>query len=280
MGMNETVNSNADSLISKTLSKSALSVIDSYLNFRLGTAVCSVPYFNNKTIKARAALGVFVGKGTPKEILEELLVQIHKSHLNAASINNDTLKRLLTDNNLGVDCSGFAYRVLNAESEALGKGSLERHLQFAGLGFAGRLRAALSPVKNTDVTTFADDANSRQVNLSEVEPGDFISMTEGPEGADRNHILVIHQVDCENSPGGVLKPVKIYYSDAVAYPEDGVYGTGIKQGTITIKDLSKPITEALWSENNSEGAELEGEKNRMFARALKSKTEVRRLRWF
>jgi hypothetical protein len=89
------------------------------------------------------------------------------------------------------------------------------------------------------------------------------------EGNERNHILVIHQVEYQN-----FIPYKIHYSHAVAYPEDGIYGTGIKQGTIEISDIHKPITEQIWIENGKQG-----EANRIFVRAQKSKTEVRRLKW-
>jgi hypothetical protein len=106
------------------------------------------------------------------------------------------------------------------------------------------------------------------VATKDILPGDIITMINNNEDDERDHILVIHQVEYQN-----FSPIKIHYSHAVAYPEDGVYGTGIKQGTIEILDMNKTITQQLWSENG-----MSSDQNRIFARAKKSKTEVRRVK--
>lgn len=266
----------------KLLSTHALDVIDQYLHFKVGTAVCSVPYFNNKTIKARAGLAVNVGKGSPKEIFEETESLLVKAHATVDSVTPETLKKLLADNNIGIDCSGFAYYVLNAESQEAGKGSLDKHISFVqATGFFRKILSSLRPVKNTGVLTLANDKNSQVIALRDIQPGAIITMLNDTEEneptdassklwrEDRDHILVIHQVEYQN-----FIPYKIHYSHAVTYPEDGVYGTGIKQGMIEITDINKPITEQVWIENGKQG-----ESNRIFIRAKKSKTEVRRLRW-
>lgn len=271
----------------KTLSNRALSVIDQYLNFKVGNAVCSVPYFNNKTIKVRAGLAVNGGKGSPKEIFEETESLLVRAHAPKDSLTSEHLKKILTDNNLGIDCSGFAYYVLNAESIELGKGSLDKHISFVqASGFFRKILASLRPIENSGVLTFVDDKNSRIIPLKEIQPGNIITMlgtnNEGKFDAngaglpcadsvetERNHILVIHQVEYQN-----FIPYKIHYSHAVAYPEDGLYGTGLKQGTIELTNLDKPITEQIWIENGNQG-----QSNRIFNRAKNSKTEVRRLKW-
>jgi hypothetical protein len=80
-------------------------------------------------------------------------------------------------------------------------------------------------------------------------------MLGGPDVNDRNHILIIDKIE-EN---------KISYVHSIAYPEDGIYGTGIKVGSIDITDSGKSITDQIWSEKN------------LLERAQKSKTELRRL---
>ena len=84
----------------KTLSNRGLSVIDQYLRFKVANAVCSVPYFNNKSVKARAALRANIGKGSPKEILEEVQALLVKNHVEAASLTAESLKKLLSDKNV------------------------------------------------------------------------------------------------------------------------------------------------------------------------------------
>ena len=255
----------------KVLSNRALSVIDQYLHFKIGNAVCSIPYYNNKTLRVGGPLRAYKGKGSPKDIFEEVESIIIKQHLDINAVADESLKKLLTDNNIGIDCSGFAYYVLNAENQERKKGPLDKQLSFTSCkGFMGKIVCSLRPAENCDVATFAHKKNSNVIATNNIEPGDYISMVGGSEGADRNHILVIHQVEYQN-----FIPIKLHYSHAVAYPEDGLYGTGIKQGTIEIVDLNKPITDARWIENSNEG-----DTNRIHLRAKISKTEIRRLRWF
>ncbi len=253
-----------------TLSQSALTTIDQYRHFKIGTAVCSVPYFNNKTIGQRMALRVNIGKGSPKDIFEETESFLIKNHIPHSALSDESLKEILVDNNLGIECSGFVYQVLNIENHELGKGSLDRHLTFVNCrGIVGKIRCSLRPIENCDVSTFAHDKNSRPIIIKETKPGDIITMTSGQEGNERDHILLIHQIEYQNSV-----PTKIHYTHAVAYPEDGQYGTGIKQGLIEILKSDGSITEQQWTENSN--ANLA---NQIFNRAQKSKTEIRRLKW-
>lgn len=253
----------------KTLSPRALSVIDQYLHFRAGRAVCSVPYFNNKVALARAALRVTIGKGSPKDISEEAQAIIVKNHASIDSLADESLKMLLADNNIGIDCSAFAYYILNAESEETGKGTLDKHISFVNChGIIGKIRCAMRPIENCDVATFANDKNSLVVSLDKIRPGDFIAMLGGPDTDDRDHILIIHQVEYQN-----FVPIEIHYSHVTAYPEDGIYGTGVKQGVIEILKPKAGLLEQKWTENGKEGAN-----NRIFTRAQKSKTDIRRIR--
>ena len=252
----------------KTLSPRALSVIDQYTHFSVGRAVCSVPYFNNKTVRAKAALRVRIGKGSPKDIHEEITGIMVKQHVSTEVIADESLKKLLTDNNIGIDCSGFAYYILNAESEERGKGTLDKHLSFVNVhGFLKKIYASLRPVENCDVETLANDKNSKAIALKDIQPGDIITMLGGPDNNDRNHILVVNQIDYQN-----LAPMTIHYAHAVAYPEDGIYGTGIKKGTIEIVYPDKSILEGKWDE----GGNVETTA-RILNRAKISKTEIRRL---
>ena len=255
----------------KTLSNRALSVIDQYLHFQLGAGVCSVPYFNNKTIRQRAALRVLGGKGSPKDIHDEVYTLLIKNHVSLDTLSDEALKKTLTDANIGIDCSGFAYYVLNAESEEHKKGSLSKHLSFVyARGIFGKLRSKLNPEKNADVLTFADDANSRVIPLKDIAVGDMITMIAHSDEKIRNHILIVHQIEYQN-----FIPTSIHYTHSIAYAEDGVYGTGIRQGTITILDIEKPLLEQRWTEHEKTGNDAQ-----IFIRALNSRTEIRRLKWW
>jgi hypothetical protein len=252
----------------KTISTHALSVINQYLHFKIGDAECSIPYFNNKTIRARASLRSQNGKGSPQEIYEEIQTLLIKNHIDMRTITTESLKKILTDNNIGIDCSAFAYYILNAESQEVGKGKLDAHIHFAhSYGLFGKIRCALRPIENCDVATFAHDKNSTVISIRDVQPGDIITMLGGPDTDDRNHILIIHQIEYQN-----FAPAKIHYVNSVAYPTDGVYGTGIKQGTIEIANFDRSIVEQQWVEGD-----MRNEKNIFYTRAQKSQTELRRM---
>jgi len=269
----------------KTLSARSMDVIDQYKNFKFGNATCSIPYYNNKNIRKRGSLRTVIGKGSPREIFEELEDISIKNHISKDLFTNDSLKKVLVDNDIGIDCSAFVYYVLNAESEENQKGSIDKHLTFTNCsGIFGKLRCSLRPIENCAVITFTDNKNSHSVSVKDVLPGDIITFTKqissnlNAENSEENildknsrdHILVIHQIEYQN-----FVPITIHYSHAISYPEDGLYGSGIREGQIDIIDSSKNIMEQRWIEDNKEG-----DLNPIFIRAKKSYTEIRRLNWF
>ncbi len=265
----------------KTLTKESLGVVNGYMHFHFGSAVASVPYFNNKTHGTRGALRALVGKGTPDEIRDETMAVALKMHIQKDSLADEALKKILVESNLGIECSGFAYHVLDAELKArLGNSrGISHSISFANCdGVLARIRCAMRPAENCNVRTFANDVNSIPVSYSDVKPGDFITIlaTDDQNSSlpqpDRDHILVVHAVDYID---GV--PSTIHYSHSIAYPEDGLYGTGVRQGSIMLDqkvpdDSPHSITDFIWTENGRSSSD-----NLLFLRAKKSKTELRRL---
>ena len=253
----------------KTLSQKALKVINDYSNFTIGNASCSVPYFNNKKIKNRAGLRAQVGKGRPQEIREELEIILKKNKIDLEQISNENLKKILVDNNIGIECSGFVFHVLDAEAQSRNLGSIARKIHFINChGIIGQIRCAIRPIENCDVSTFANDKNSIRVKIQDIRPGDIVTMM--GNGADdmRNHILIIKEVEYENNI-----PKSFSYAHAIAYPEDGIYGSGIRQGKIILSDLSADLDSQQWlPENNTSTNLLKNYKN-------KYKIEIRRPRF-
>lgn len=264
----------------KSLSDQALSVAQEYARLTVGTAASPIPYFNNRVMRRRMTLRTYVGKGSPRDIREEVETLLVKQHVSREAVTDSILQKLLVDNNLGIDCSGFVYYMMDAECLKRGHGHLNRRLKFLrSKGPIGKMMSYLRPAENTDVKTFASDANTRSIEVAHTKPGDLITMTDGPDGADRNHILIVTRVDYENTGGGSVAK-KAYYTHAIAYPEDGLYGTGVKEGVIEIVSHAGKITDQVWSEGTTlETATTDGAR-RIFERAQKSQTELRRLKWF
>ncbi len=248
----------------KLLSQKALSIIEQYNNFVFYNAFCSVPYFNNKTKLIRAGLRVNIGKGSPKDIYDELRAFAIKNHIDPNSIDNDSLKKILVDNNIGIDCSAYAYYILNAFSIESSFGQLDKHLKFTYCkGLVGKLRCKLRPLENCDVITMSNDKNSHEIRLDEVNVGDFISFVNSSDDSVRDHIAIVYKVEYQN-----FKSVKFYITHAAAYPEDGLYGTGTKNSEITITSPDLAISEQIWSDPALKN------------RSEISTTTIRRFNWF
>lgn len=255
----------------KLVSQKTLDIIDQYKNFRIGNFMCSVPYFNNKRRGRRAAFRVAIGKGSPKDIFEEIEQLIFKEKIDLKSLDSETLKRLLVDNNIGIDCSGFVYYLLNEEGLSRKKNPIDRYLSFPYCrGLFGKIKCKMRPIENAGVRTFSHDSNSKIIDIKDAQVGDIVTMIDESENGERDHILFIYQIEYQN-----FIPIVLHYVHAVAWPTDGEYGHGIHEGKIDLIDLNKKIIEQRWIEN--EKTEVE---NYTFTRAQKSVTEIRRLKWF
>ncbi len=257
------------------MNEKSLELIEDYKNFRIGSATCSIPYYNNRHIGIRGGFRVKVGKGSVKEIQEEVQNIITLQKINLLNLNDINLKKFLVDHTLGIDCSGFAYHVLNEESIAREKGFLEKNLTFqATKGLFGKYRTKIRPAENTSVTIFADDKNSTIIDLKNILPGDMVTMIGGEEKEEkpnaRDHIIILTKIEYENN-----LPKIIHYTHSIAWPTDGEYGHGVREGIIEITDIEKHITEQKWIENEKTDGE-----NYTWSRARKSQTEIRHLNWF
>ncbi len=262
---------------SEHLSAQALKTIEGYLSYSIAgdstpSRTISIPYYNNRRGKVRGGLRAMVGKGSPSDIREEVELLALREKLPLTLVDKEAFKKLLVDNHIGIDCSGFAYHVLNTESGERKKGSLRSHLKFPlARGIRGFI-AKMRPAENAGVTTFASDINSVIVPIRDIRCGDYITMTHPDSERAYDHIVLVHAIEKDSS--GI--PKKILYSHSIAWPSDGRYGHGVRQGLIEISDIKAPIQNQLWNEANKTGSE-----NYTHMRAQKAqKTEIRRLRWF
>lgn len=259
-------------MTSKKLSPAALEVINNYLRLPFPNRDVSCPYFNNKRNRARAALRVLIGKGTPEEIVEEARIISLRDKIKLAAFDNAGLKSFLVENNLGVDCSGLVFHTLNAECRARGLGPLGRRLCFPlASGLWRRLLSRFRPAENTTVETFAHSANSfDEIQLGEVQAGDFIVFIDTGYEHKLNHILLAHEV--EKKADRLL----IHYTHSFQWTKDGRYEHGVRQGKIELNDETTSLLAADWTEK-----EKTGEENETFIHArLARRIQLCRLRIF
>ncbi len=236
----------------KELTREALEVIEGYssLDFRDRKVAC--PYFNNRRAKVRGALGVVVGKGRAEEIIEEAKLMAMRERVELDKLSSEEIREFLVDHNLGIDCSGFVYYILDAEVKAKTDKSLKNFLKPVKGGFLSRIIFKFRVVRNTNVLLLADDKNSKKVDLKNVEPGDFVVMMRYGKEKNKYHILIIESVEYENEVPKVL-----YYVHSMCWRVDGKYNHGIKKGKIEIIDLNKNLLEQNWIEGVDENETLE-----------------------
>lgn len=228
------------------------------------------PYYNNRRQKVRAALRALAGKGSPADISEEIELTALRQQVNLSKMNPDEIRAFMIDRNLGIECSGFAYYILDAESTAQKKGSLKKNRVLSNASFIRKIIATIRPVENMGVATFADEANSKEIPVSEAQPGDIIVMRISKARTYEDHILVVTGVQRTNN-----EVQKIEYTHSIAWPEDGKYGHGISHGSITTQGR-KNLLDMIWDERGKIN-----QANETYRRANDaSSLSLRRLNWF
>lgn len=200
-----------------------MAVIDNYLNIRISSWRVRCPYFIN--VKRRRFLRpVWVGKGSPDEI-ERAANEISNLY---------EVEDFIKLSGLGVDCSGLVSNVLNIHfKHCLGK-SLFNMIRQPSL--IRKFIFLLRPRTNISADILTGKVNSREVNVSDIIPGDMLRF--GPE-----HVGLIHWVD---RSGRRLK--KVGYIESHTKPKFGV-----QEGEIEILDQRLPLGYQKWSSKESKG---------------------------
>lgn len=263
----------------KMMSMQAREVIHNYLNIVVDGKKINCPYFNNKRTRARGALRVFTGKGNIEEINEEISIIEKKERLNWSALNESEIRKTLVEHNIGIDCSGFVYHVLDAELRAQNKGKISSNISCPlATGFFRKIIAKFRMAQNTSVMSLAHEYNTFSVKMKEIQPGDTIIMLSGGLKNDRDHILLIEQInysegDCLLNKDEPKMPKTIHYVHSFAWSSDGKYNHGVKRGKIEIIDTDAGLMKQKWLENGKTGNE-----NETFLRAEQAKAvDIRRL---
>ncbi len=238
----------------ESLSPKALQIIQNYAHLPIDGHDISVPYFNNQRSKVRAGLRALIGKGSIEDIIEEAKIISLRDKINLQKLSNESLKKFLVDNNIGVDCSAFVYYTINAELLSQNKKPLRNLIKFSlAKNPLRKLLTKLRPAENVGVNTLSHQSNSHEIELNDIKPGDMIIMLATGLQHNLGHVLLIHRVEYNEQN----IPVKISYSHSFKWTSDGKYGTGIKQGTIEINNSKNNILEQEWEENNRTGEDNE-----------------------
>jgi hypothetical protein len=188
---------------------SLLKIVDDY-KLRYGGYTFWCPYWTNEPGTPK---GIFAGKGTPKKIQNKLysLAQQYNDELKDA----EQIRFLMLRNGLGVDCSGFAFYVLNKYLAETHNAKLEDHLivekaeiaeaishkkswQKVSLNEVAKLpllsevarKFSKNPMKITNVARLCHPKTSIDVDARDLRPGDLVRA----RGNKLDHVFVVVDV--------------------------------------------------------------------------------------
>jgi len=248
------------------LSSKAQKVINHYLNLPFqGVDGVRCPYFINKRLTKRGALRVLIGKGAPKEIVEEakiISIQyhhgvfdhdghccIHGEHLDDKKEEAQNIRKFLIDNQLGVDCSALVTYILRAHfEETKGIDIAQKIISNIPTTFARKLIMKLRPIESIGVRSgYYNENNTLKLgdettgyDFSKIQAGDVIVILETGPNNTRNHIILI--TDCDGQ--------KIQYIHSRAWSVEGQYGHGVNTGEIKITYPGKGLLAQQWLEKS------------------------------
>ena len=161
--------------------------LEHYFNLKIGKYYLACPYWMNKNHPkdgGSKVRGPFDGKGTPDEIESAVRKAANQAELNLNEVQPNTIINFMKQKKIGIDCSGYAYQLLNALD--LDKG---------GSGLEGKLTTTPTnhPKDKTRDDRFQINANYLTQNpnsiklnhIDEIEIGDLIRIDKG------KHILFI-----------------------------------------------------------------------------------------
>lgn len=204
-----------------------------------------IPYWRNrlKLKGLRRIQGPFGGKGTPTEIKKATLEKARKASLDLKNLSSAEISRFMKQKKIGLDCSGFAFQVLN----------------FLFPGFWKGLKKApgksSNPVRRFNAWALTSKENTSAVRkVKNLRVGDLVAMS---WKGKVDHVLVV--VDVSEK--------EIVY----AHSSEKTKITGPHLGKIKIIDGDKGIDKQIWLEKNIDGVPLSKFLTSGQARRIKTK---------
>lgn len=203
----------------------------------------ATPYFRNVK-RVRAELRSKVGKGTPEEIEQELLIYAKLKGFNLDGKTSNEIREFMRLQGLGIDCSGFVSHVLNFYLKEIGQGSLLSNLKFQpGRSIYKRIVTFLRPIEHVGADLLTSDLNCKKIDLKNIKPADLLRLKGIYRG---DHIALI--ISTERDSFGVLKKIKYVHSTQHYGKDDGV-----RVGEVEIIDENKPLQDQIWKELDENG---------------------------
>lgn len=219
------------------LQKVALESIDRYLNLPLGNKLVQCPYFKNRS-GVRAGLRVYLGKGSPDEIIDETNIVAKKIKIDLSKLSEHEIREFMEKHNIGIDCSGFISQILwsmdpNIVKKIAKRNSIKNPIR--------SLIARFRPIENISVKQLTNTDNCAKLNKwQDVQIGDIIKTRGG------KHALLI--TDVKRSGDGTINEFSYHHSTSYYENEHGV-----RQAKVSTVYPNEDLKDQDWEEKDSTG---------------------------
>jgi len=200
-----------------------------YLNLDFGKNKINTPYWINNIKKG--IRGPFSGKGLPGQIVRAAKDRAKKQNKVLSRLNEHEVLEFLKQNRIGVDCSGFAYNLLNRMDKEKGGNGIADDI------FAQKVFNNWNPAWRAGANILTGNKVSKSVALEDVALGDMIRLDNG------RHVAVI--------VGKTNDKITYAHSSRALSRKKGVH-----LGTIHITDAKKGLLEQRWDERSANGRSL------------------------
>lgn len=198
-----------------------------YTHLPLGGKKIVCPYWIDNPKKLKHGPGG--GKASPQEIVILTRLKAQEKGIDLAKLSEREIVLFMKKNKVGVDCSGFAFWMLNAlDLEKGGNGIADDIPNCRGKYI--KVRASTKMLTDGGVSFFVKKIN-------EIKPGDMIRLRGG------HHLAVVLEIE-KDKDGNTRKIVYAHSSSPVFTVVSGVH-----QESIIIKDSEKSLQEQDWAEN-------------------------------
>ncbi len=206
--------------------KSLQDLFFSYTHLLIGGKEVVCPYWIDSLKKLKHGPGG--GKASPQEIIVHTNSKAKESDIDLNKQSEHEIVLFMKKNRIGVDCSGFAFWMLNALDLEKGGNGIADDIPNSR-GKIIKIRASTKMLTDEGISFFVQKIN-------EIKPGDMIRLKGG------HHLAVVLEIE-KDKDGNTEKIIYTHSSSCFFTIISGVH-----KESIIIKDSEKGIQEQDWQE--------------------------------
>ena len=194
----------------------------------IGGVIVHCPYWRNKLKEGKVVLrGYLNGKGSSIDIQNKIIETLQNSHVDTTLISADYIRKLAKRERIGIDCSGFVYRLLDELIHLSYNNCSLKNLDGVFVGGINKTNADM--LTSTEFSNYID-------NISDYRIGDMIRLMKG------KHVAVILEVKDKEI---------VYVHSAIKTKIRGVHF-----GKIDILDKNGLLEQQNWLEETETGEDF------------------------